>query len=77
MVLNDNAVVVTGFYDFSRLKDREAQSSRSRFTMLPVKLAPFGSGEHVEQLLLLDCPPWPRPHLCRCEASILLGVPEN
>src|SRR6478672_1125185 len=30
----------------------------------PRKLAPFESGEHVEQLLLLDCPPLPRPHLC-------------
>jgi hypothetical protein len=42
----------------------------------PRKLAPFESGEHVEQLLLLDCPPWPPPHLCH-GASILLGVPEN
>ena len=39
MVLNDNAVVVTGFYDFTRLKDREAVSSPSRFTMLLIKHA--------------------------------------
>jgi len=37
MVLNDNAVVVTGFYDFTRLKDRQAVSSPSRFTMLLIK----------------------------------------
>src|SRR5262245_34726261 len=38
MVLNDNAVVVTGFYDFTRLKDREVVSP-SRFTMLLIKHA--------------------------------------
>ena len=37
MVLNDNAVVVTGFYDFTRLKDRQAVSEPSRFTMLLIK----------------------------------------
>ena len=37
MVLNDNAVVVTGFYDFTRLKDRQAVSAPSRFTMLLIK----------------------------------------
>jgi uncharacterized protein (TIGR02246 family) len=37
MALNDNAVVVTGFYDFTRLKDRQAVSAPSRFTMLLIK----------------------------------------
>jgi len=37
MVLNDYAVVVTGFYDFTRLKDRQALSAPSRFTMLLIK----------------------------------------
>jgi len=37
MVLNDNAVIVTGFYDFTRLKDRRAVSAPSRFTMLLIK----------------------------------------
>ena len=37
MVLNDNAVIVTGFYDFTRLKDRQAVSAPSRFTMLLIK----------------------------------------
>jgi uncharacterized protein (TIGR02246 family) len=36
MVLNGNAVV-TGFYDFTRLKDRQAVSAPSRFTMLLIK----------------------------------------
>jgi uncharacterized protein (TIGR02246 family) len=36
MVLNNNAVLVTGFYDFTRLKD-QALSSPSRFTMLLIK----------------------------------------
>ena len=37
LVLNDNAVVVTGFYDFSRLKYRQAVFAPSRFTMLLIK----------------------------------------
>jgi uncharacterized protein (TIGR02246 family) len=37
MVLNDNAVIVTGFYDFTRLKDRQALSAPSRFTLLLIK----------------------------------------
>jgi uncharacterized protein (TIGR02246 family) len=37
MVLNDNAVIVTGFCDFTRLKDRQAVSAPSRFTMLLIK----------------------------------------
>ena len=37
IVLNDNAVVVTGFYVFTRMKDGQASPSPSRFTMLLVK----------------------------------------
>ena len=65
MVLNDNAVVVTGFYDFSRLKDRKAQSSRSRFTMLPVSSRPSSlASTSSSSCSSTVCPPWPRPHLC-------------
>src|SRR5512143_2948659 len=34
MVLDDNAVVVTGFYEFTRMKDGQPSPSPSRFTML-------------------------------------------
>jgi uncharacterized protein (TIGR02246 family) len=37
MVLNDNAVVVTGFYDFTRMKDGQPVPGPSRFTMLLIK----------------------------------------
>ena len=37
MVLNDNAVVVTGFYDFTRMKDGRPVPGPSRFTMLLIK----------------------------------------
>ena len=37
IVLDDNAVVVTGFYDFIRMKDGQASPSPSRFTMLVTK----------------------------------------
>ena len=37
MVLNDNAVVVTGFYDFTRVKDGQPVPRPSRFTMLLIK----------------------------------------
>jgi hypothetical protein len=37
IVLDDNAVVVTGFYTFTRMKDGQATPSPSRFTMLVTK----------------------------------------
>ena len=37
MVLNDNAVVVTGFYDFTRMKSGQPVPGPSRFTMLLIK----------------------------------------
>ena len=37
MVLNDNAVVVTGFYEYTRMKDGQSVSGPSRFTMLLIK----------------------------------------
>jgi uncharacterized protein (TIGR02246 family) len=37
MVLNDNAVVVTGFYDFTRMKGGQPVPGPSRFTMLLIK----------------------------------------
>ena len=37
MVLNDNAVVVTGFYDFTRMKDGQPVARPSRLTMLLIK----------------------------------------
>jgi uncharacterized protein (TIGR02246 family) len=35
--LDDSAVVVTGFYEFTRMKDGQASPSPSRFTMLVTK----------------------------------------
>jgi uncharacterized protein (TIGR02246 family) len=37
IVLGDNAVVVTGFYTFTRMKDGQPTPSPSRFTMLVTK----------------------------------------
>ena len=37
MVLSDNAVIVTGFYDFTRMKDGQPVPGPSRFTMLLIK----------------------------------------
>jgi len=37
MVLNGNAVVVTGFYEFTRMKGGQALPAPSRFTMLLIK----------------------------------------
>jgi uncharacterized protein (TIGR02246 family) len=37
MVLNDNAVVVTGFYEFTRMKGGQSIPGPSRFTMLLIK----------------------------------------
>jgi uncharacterized protein (TIGR02246 family) len=37
IVVDDNAVVVTGFYTFVRMKDGQASPSPSRFTMLVTK----------------------------------------
>lgn len=37
MVLNDNAVVVTGFYEFTRMKGGQPIPGPSRFTMLLIK----------------------------------------
>lgn len=37
IVLDENAVVVTGFYEFTRMKDGQSSPSPSRFTMLVTK----------------------------------------
>lgn len=37
IVLDDNAVVVTGYYEFTRMKDGQSSPSPSRFTMLVTK----------------------------------------
>ena len=37
IVLNDSAVLVTGFYEFTRMKDGVPAPAPSRFTMLMVK----------------------------------------
>lgn len=37
IVLDDSAVVVTGFYEFTRMKDGQPSPSPSRFTMLVSK----------------------------------------
>jgi len=37
MVLSDNAAIVTGFYDFTRMKDGQPVPGPSRFTMLLIK----------------------------------------
>jgi uncharacterized protein (TIGR02246 family) len=37
IVLGDNAVVVTGFYEFTRTKDGQPSPSPSRFTLLMTK----------------------------------------
>ncbi len=37
IVLDENAVVVTGFYEFTRMKDGQPSPSPSRFTMLVTK----------------------------------------
>jgi len=37
IVLDDNAVLVTGFYEFTRMKDGQPSPSPSRFTMLVTK----------------------------------------
>jgi uncharacterized protein (TIGR02246 family) len=37
IVVNDNAVVVTGFYEFTRMKDGKAVPAPARFTVLLTK----------------------------------------
>ena len=37
LVLSDNAVLVTGFYEFTRMKDGQPVPGPSRFTMLLIK----------------------------------------
>jgi uncharacterized protein (TIGR02246 family) len=37
LVLSDNAVLVTGFYEFTRVKEGKAVPSPARFTMLLIK----------------------------------------
>jgi uncharacterized protein (TIGR02246 family) len=54
IVLSDNAVLVTGFYEFTRMKDGQPVSGPSRFTMLVVKngadwrIAHHHSSPHVQ-----------------------------
>ena len=54
VVLDDNAVLVTGFYEFTRMKDGQALPGPSRFTMLVVKsggewrIAHHHSSPHVQ-----------------------------
>jgi len=54
MVLDENAVVVTGFYEFTRMKDGQPSPSPSRFTMLVTKrggewrIAHHHSSPHVQ-----------------------------
>jgi uncharacterized protein (TIGR02246 family) len=54
MVLDENAVVVTGFYEFTRMKDGQPSPSPSRFTMLITKrggewrIAHHHSSPHVQ-----------------------------
>ena len=54
IVLGDNAVVVTGFYEFTRMKDGKPVPAPSRFTMLIVKsgdewrIAHHHSSPHVQ-----------------------------
>lgn len=37
MVLGDNAVIVTGFYDFTAVKDNQFERGPARYTMLLIK----------------------------------------
>jgi uncharacterized protein (TIGR02246 family) len=54
IVVDDNAVVVTGFYEFTRFKDGQPTPSPSRFTMLVTKrngewrIAHHHSSPHVQ-----------------------------
>jgi uncharacterized protein (TIGR02246 family) len=54
IVLNDNAVVVTGFYEFTRVQQGKPVAGPSRFTMLLVKrdgqwlIAHHHSSPHVQ-----------------------------
>ena len=54
IVLDDNAVLVTGFYEFARMRDGKAMPDPSRFTMLIVKrgdewrIAHHHSSPHVQ-----------------------------
>jgi len=54
IVLDDNAVVVTGFYEFSSMKDGKVLARPSRFTMLITKrdgewhIAHHHSSPHVQ-----------------------------
>ena len=55
LVLGDNAVVVTGFYEFTRMKDGKPVPGPSRFTMLVIKsggewrIAHHHSSPHVQE----------------------------
>jgi uncharacterized protein (TIGR02246 family) len=54
MVLDDNAVLVTGFYEFTRMKDGQPVLAPSRFTMLVTRrngewrIAHHHSSPHVQ-----------------------------
>ena len=54
IVLDDNAVVVTGFYEFTRMQDGKPVPAPSRFTMLIIKrgdewhIANHHSSPHVQ-----------------------------
>ena len=54
IALDDNAVLVTGFYEFTRMQDGKAVPAPSRFTMLIVKrgdewrIAHHHSSPHVQ-----------------------------
>ena len=54
IVLDDNAVVVTGFYEFTRMQDGKPVPAPSRFTMLIIKrgdewhIAHHHSSPHVQ-----------------------------
>ncbi len=56
IVLGDNAVVVTGFYEFTRMKDGKSVAGPSRFTMLITRsggewrIAHHHSSPHVLQM---------------------------
>lgn len=55
IVLGDNAVVVTGFYEFTRMKDGKPVAGPSRFTMLITRsggewrIAHHHSSPHVQE----------------------------
>jgi len=54
LVLNENAVLVTGFYDFTRMKEGKPVPGPSRFTMVIIRhdgewlIAHHHSSPHVQ-----------------------------